>query len=220
MAGSFVTTPFGRLDFSFQAGLVRAGGAPETVRSATPDGRILGWLFPEFDAQLLLAPLSSQLPPGMTVTASLVAVWRILALAEIGPCVFEATWAPAVNLPDGGPDSGQALNALTWGNESVELSLGAPDAEGLVRYDKVGVQLPRSWRTLLQTQDLTTIHIEDYFANGLRVRLPSLIRGETAHMHFAVAWADPPTGDPASWFAVDVGANSLRPLLDRMSNER
>jgi hypothetical protein len=210
MMGAFFTTPFGRLDLSARAGQKQIGGAPKSLGSLEPDGHILSWLVPEFDAELVIAPLPTQLPPTMTVTASRVAIWRILALADVGPLVFSARWAPDAMVPSGGPDSGQALNALTWGTESIELSLGAPDAEGLIRYEETGVQFPQSWRSLLETDDLTTVHVEDYFADGLSIRLPSLRRGETAHMHFAVAWTDAPTDDAASWFAVDVGADALQ----------
>ena len=93
------------------------------------DLHAVGWLFSEFEAELLLAPVTSPVPPDMTISAGHTAL-RVRALTDIGPCVFDAKWAPRANVPEGGPDSGQALNAMTWGNESVEpgcLTIVEPD---------------------------------------------------------------------------------------------
>lgn len=220
MFASHLETPFGAIVLS----LVASSGeiAPDTKPTlrSLPDGQLVSWSSPLLTAELLLVALQPELPEGMQVSASHAAVWRVQARAVIEGLTFEARWAPSAHPPNGGPSSGQALNAITWSDESTELSLGAPDAEGLLRYKSAGVGLPGTWRTLLDVNDPSNVRIEDYLSDGLRLRLPGLQEFEIGHTHFAVAWADADKQEDAPWFAVDLGSVVIRQCLDRMSNER
>jgi hypothetical protein len=155
----------------------------------------------------------------MEVEACRVALWEVRARAATGPCVFEARWAAGVTPPEGGPSSGQRLNALTWWRGPVTLALGAPDAEGLLHYGAAGVALPAGWRAAVDVPDPAALSIEAYTATGLQLRLPGLAPGEAAYLHFAVAWAERAEHEDAPWFAVDLGPEAIRGCLARMSAE-
>jgi hypothetical protein len=219
VSGPYFDTPFGHIELSFSTNSVRTASEADVFISSPPDGRVFSWTGAPVHAELLIARAWPELPPGLAVESCYVAVWHVRARVPTAPCAFDARWAAGARPPRGGPTSGQALNALTWSNESIELSLGAPDAEGLAGYHRAGIPLPTAWRELLDVDDLTRVQVEDYFTDGLRLRLPGLSPGESACAHFAVAWANAANKD-APWFAVDLGPPIVRLYLDQMSNER
>jgi hypothetical protein len=219
MFAAYFDTPFGAINLSFASGQNAAiTEAPPTLRSF-PDAQLFSWSSAQLNADLLLVALAPELPPAMEVAHCHAAVWCVRAHTDLDACTFEARWAPTASPPDGGPSSGQFLNALTWSDDSTEVSLGAPDAEGLLGYQRAGIGLPTAWRELLSAEDPASVSIEDYLADGLRLRLPRLRPHETATMHFVVAWADAVKDEDAPWFAVDLAPAVIRSCLDRMSKE-
>jgi hypothetical protein len=220
MFASYFDTPFGKIDLSLLASPNSGRTEASPARRALRGAELVSWSAAHVDADLLLLALQPELPAGLAVTHCHAAVWRVRAHTSVDACTFEARWARTASPPDGGPSSGQFLNALTWSDDLTELSLGAPDAEGLVSYERAGIGLPAAWAGLLSVDDPASVSIEDYLSDGLRLRLPGLQPHESATIHFAVAWADAAANEDAPWFAVDIGPPVIRSCLDRMSNER
>lgn len=197
-------TPLGAIDLSFSAGAAHVGGLAQVAFRVGSRARVLVWDLPQLRAELLVVALHPELPPGMAVDGCRAGLWRVRADIDLDECAFGACWAAGRVPSIGGPSSGQMLAALTWRDGHVEVSLGAPDAEGLGAYERAGLGLPVSWRTMVLVEDPPLVVIEEYLPDGLRLRLPGLRAGEVGQMHFAVAWTDAGAQRDAPWFAVDI----------------
>jgi hypothetical protein len=203
-AKATIESPLGVIELSLAVDAVRVGGlAPDTFEIGA-EARVLVWDLPELRAELLITPVTPDLPPGATVAGCVGALWRVQATSAVNTCIFDARRAAGGIRAAGGPASGQALAAFTWDDQRTEVSLGTPDAEGLGRYEHAGLQQPAAWRSLVGVEDPTLVFIEEFLPDGLRVHLPGVGAREVGQTHFAVAWADLTQDDDASWFAVDL----------------
>lgn len=205
-------TPLGAIDLSVSADGIRCGDLAPLVYNVATHAHVLVWDAPALRAELLLAPLPADLPEGETVEAGEAAVWRVRATEPVLACAFEARWRDGRAPAAGGVDGGEGLVALTWEHEGLELSLGAPNAESLAFHERAGTIMPEAWHTLMAVDDPSSVFIEEYSPDGLRLQLPGLRAGEVAQLHMAVAWAER-TEEPSTWRAVNVGRVSLAQVI-------
>jgi hypothetical protein len=106
----------------------------------------------------------------------------------------------AISTVDGGPESGEWLEAQTWKSDSYILSLGTDDGVCLnSRADKNII--PRRF----VTSSPDGLQWVSYTRNGLALEIPSLLSGETLEVRFSASWKNAPAAsDLSTWFAVDL----------------
>jgi len=207
-------TPLGAIDLVLATEGATVGGVAPSSYVVARDVGILLWETSLLRAELLLAPIVADVPKYMKIDGGQTAVWRIRAAVALRTITFEARWRGGNAPLDGGPSSGQGLVALTWHHEHLELSLGAPDAETLAGQERAGMQMPRAWHALIDTNDPSAVVIEEYLRDGFRLQLPALEAGEVAQLHFAVAWADAANQSDAPWFAVNLSPARLTQITE------
>lgn len=184
---------------------------------------------PHAAVELLLLSFPPRLPEGMRVDECVAAVWRTVAKEDGTALTFRAAWEPGARIEDGGErDDGESLVSLAWEGPSVRLSLGTSDEDMLCATAAKGELLPTR---LAATYDVLVPRLVEHeaFANfaaylpqtvgerdGLEVELPPLALGETAQIHFVMAWR---TGEfhwqnASTWFAVDVSPWDIARMAD------
>ena len=119
---SFVT-PLGRLILELEVGGVTVSPA---VKAVSGSRSVTLWTVPIW-FEVLVAPASVSLPPGMAVADAWAVVWRVSAAELPGRAVIKCLWADGFTWSDGGPESGiyKTTDAgLTWS----KLAGGLPTA--------------------------------------------------------------------------------------------
>ena len=125
-------------------------------------------------ADVVIGP-AERIPDHFPPVTLRTATFRFAAGQGVELTASLAATAPGV---DGGPDSGEWLDAVTLENESAVVSIGGPDEERLLA--ETGVE-----GSVRYVDDRT-----------ITWRLPS-----ATELTIAVAWSEP-TEHPATWFAV------------------
>lgn len=214
-----IETPFGNFATCFLVGKV------DTLRAAATETRGDGrrhwsrWEWDEFDIELLQGPIATALPPGMRVDGCIAALWRIRGkrvLKKRRPSGQEdwlgsvrCCWATEPSAAEGGPDTGEGLEALTWDISGGRLSVGTEDPEFLAsrapydRFFRIGRRI-----------DVDAVSFIRSDQSGLEVPVPALRQGEWVQVQFVVAWRNVVDADDVStWFAVDQDPTHLLALL-------
>ncbi len=204
-----IETPLGVIDLRFDAGHSGAGGIADATRRRSPHAHVLVWDLPTAHAELLLTDLPTDWMADMTATRCVAGLWRVRPLVGIDECVFSARWRGGRTPPNWDSASGQDLAALHRDDGETVVTLGAPDASGLVWQPEGNYRHhPVAWQTLL-AGDVHSIVIEEYLDDGIRLRLPAVRAGEVGQVHFAVAWADAATNYYAPSYCVDASASYI-----------
>ena len=213
-----VSTPLGSLGFEAIVDGVSVCDLMPSVLSRTPvGGRLFHWETDLFRADFLLTPLAPSLPKGMQVDGCWAGVWRVKAAADANALEFRCEWEPGYTWTEGGPSSGEWLDAQTWDDGKVQVTVGTQDPEALASRATRGDLLPTRWAKTLGWPALSAdeIKVSDpvaYTPQGFRLSLPDLRRGELCQVHFIAAWSPaPPTPEEAQndsfyvspWYAVD-----------------
>lgn len=153
--------------------------------------------------ELFRSSVTGQLYEGAKVDGCEAAIWRFRALSDGITPRFQCAWTSLPDKADGGPDSGQNLDALTWHIGSLCVSLGTEDSECLQEWARQG-KLPARWEQLIGPNTV------QYQREGLRVALPALDAGEICEVTFLVAWNTPTDDEDAStWVSVGTGAQFI-----------
>lgn len=200
-----IRTPFGEMaSYAVMASLDTLSTLPDEQRVLSSGAEWRSWSTGSARAELLVAPYSPHLPEGRVVLGCQAILWRLRALTHVTRPTFACQWGDLPADADGGPDSGEGLDALTWQLNSARLSLGTEDGEYLRARATKGSLMPARLATELNA---STVH---YLADGLSVPLPSLQPSELVQLHFIVAWTSPGGPDLAdTWFAVDQPASTV-----------
>ena len=165
--------------------------------------RVTVWQNSDCRLELFRSSVTGQLYEGAHVDGCEAAIWRFQALRDDISLKSQCTWTSVPRNADGGPDSGQNLDALTWDIGSTRVSLGTEDDECLKEYAREG-KLPARWESLISSETVR------YRTDGLQVALPDLVFGEECETIFLVAWNIPPDDDDAStWASVKTGATVI-----------
>ena len=168
--------------------------------------KILRWESAVGRAELLLCRPQISLPGDLEVSDCWAGLWRVSPYVDVDSCGFEARWQPGHSWSNGGPDSGQDLDAQTWTDGVVRVSMGTHDGTAVLARAQAGDGLPKIWGSAaaLRCIDAACSDLVRYDATSLFVPLPSLSVSEQAQIHFAIAWAPDIEHDASTWFAVDV----------------
>ncbi len=141
------------------------------------------------------------------ITGNVGVVWRLVAKGPTPP------WSLSVRHrgSEGGTDCGEDLQAVTFDCTEFRMTIGTHDDEALAnRADPVPAPwlrcapLPPRWRDRIGDSGQQGEFGATSCAEGIDVRLPGLLAGESAMIHFAIAWG--PKGsdqNAAARFAVD-----------------
>ena len=179
-----VDTPLGPVTFAVQAGTTALSGKPDTTWRLANGTLLHRWRRRAFDLELLLGPMDAQIPDHFPAVTLWAAAWRLEARHALPASAITAGLTPASPDIEGGPDSGEHLDAVTLANANAVMSIGGPDDEVLEHWgSECG---PR--------------YLNDH---TLRWQLPAMAHSETAELTIAVAWSEP-TEEPATWMAVDI----------------
>lgn len=146
------------------------------------------------------------------VDGFLAVVWTLDALDRCGPIHIGAHFADPTARQHLNPDTGEVLEAVTYGADGYALSIGTQDDEALqarVGSDTgghSGPPLPTAWAPLLANPWRGEFGARAD-ALGVGVHLPPLAAGEHADVHIAIAWG--PDHDVATWLAVDTNPTEI-----------
>ena len=218
-----IITPLGTLTFDAEFdGILLGDLKPSSQYHLEHGGNVLNWTLDDFTAELLLCRPRITLPEGMAVDDCWAAIWRLRAAMSRasmsgGRPEFSCRWEPGYQWTEGGPHSGEGLDAQTWETDLAEVTVGTTDAEWLAGHAKLGF-LPPRWADLLDfnysgiVPDTDTGKFDPviYLEDGFRIVLPTLEVGEMCQVQFLVAWASKASGGKAedvgnysTWYAVD-----------------
>lgn len=148
----------------------------------TPLGPVTFAVWADVDPHPIIGPAEPRVPDGHQPVTLWTATWRFAAGQAVSgfQVVAGLTASPDV---EGGPASGERLDAVTLSNASGVVSIGGPDEEHLLQ--ALGVQCD-------------VRYLGDRTVSW---RLPGFTPTGTAQLTIAVAWSGP--GDTlATWFAV------------------
>jgi len=194
-----VQTPLGVVELGCTVGETPLSSlATEAATGTTPDGQLLLWESPDLRAELQLTPMPAESAPDES--GCVLAVWRIRALATTPPVTFSIGWSIGASWVDGGGDTGECLEALSYwdarvamgGDTSatVEVTFGTTAGECFA--GAVGEWWPERWTWKVFGCDyMDCSDLIRYGTHHLAVPLPAFESGEQATVRFAVAWGSP-----------------------------
>ena len=168
----------------------------------TPLGTVRGYIFNGGSLETLaeLEVCHPELPPTMEIAECRIFKWHIKATEDCASfkivCELDAT-----SKIDGGPNSGEWLDAQTWESESHVLSIGTDDGDYLNF---------RAGKNLIPKRFMTThpdgLLWTNYTDNGIEIEIPILLKGETIEARFSASWKQKGADkdDCATWYAIDL----------------
>lgn len=152
----------------------------------------------------------------MNVAGSTVGVWRLRSEKRCAAPNLTCRLSSVPEPIDGGPDSGQYLDATTWDSADARWSIGTQDADALYERSIADDRLPAEWaktfrRFVEPTSPAKAEYPVTYLRGGLQIRLPDLPAHTTVEVHQAAAWRETLSPDDVStWWAVDLGPGRLQ----------
>lgn len=198
MVSTLIISPLGELITYAQTEELDTRQKKPPEAGVLPSGAVwTRWLTSSATVEVFVGHYTPVLPPHMHVEGCKAVVWRLRASQATAQVVLSCELSALPLGADGGPDSGEGLEAYTWFCDGKVLSLGTEDGEFLARRASKGYLLPPRL-----VPDL--VQAVRYSDTGLHVAVPALEAGEQVEIHFVVAWAT--AGDPDAcdtWFAVD-----------------
>jgi hypothetical protein len=195
----FIATPFGEMTTFCTAGALDTRHCPPSEQTHFPGGAVWrAWRTDDALAELFTGPLAPTLPEAMAVDGCSAAIWRLQASAPLAFPAITCQWATVPADADGGPSSGQWLDAQTWDIGAAMVSLGTEDGEHMAIRAHQGVMMPKRLEPLLHVGTV------DYLPGGLCVPFHPLQAGELVQVQFIIAWTLQGAPDRVdTWFAVE-----------------
>ena len=139
--------------------------------------------------RLARAPLTPQLPPGMSVDLAVSLVGTIRSVHALHNFRFALQFANSV--PPGSPETGEALDAQSFDIAESRVMIGTEDGEAIA-------------------SRLEWFHLSDktypigYLANGFELAFNYIPPHAILDFHFIIAYNAKASDDSSEWFAVDV----------------
>jgi hypothetical protein len=181
-------------------------------------GRVLAWTRGPLRVELALITARPYLPPGMWIDAFWLGVWRLRSTEAVAVPPLVCLLLDGGSGYDGGPESGEDLDAQTWSDGVRAVSIGTEDPEALSWRAHRGDSLPSSWASVLEPfryweQAYPDIDPIRYLPYGIAIDLPTLPAGELCEVHHVAAWVTDHDAawqigiepDVSTWRAVDSG---------------
>jgi hypothetical protein len=199
-----VDTPLGAICIAVEIDDRRQSRRPDFSYDLDQNRHLLIWEDNGLHAELLLIQFRPDLPSDLQIQECWAAVWRVQASENLGRCRFVAEWEDGYTWSEGGPESGEGLDAQTWWDVANMVTVGTQDGESLLRRAREGDHLPARWSTAesLGCSDPACLSLVEYGGSFLSVPLPEMRPGDLCQVHFVIAWSGVDQ-DVATWFAVD-----------------
>jgi hypothetical protein len=206
-----IETPAGTIRFRTEVGRKEITQRPcdESCPLAN-GGRILRWGTDLYEVELLICRPMFSLPAGMRTDDCWAGMWRLKASRRVPTSHFNCEWSIIPGYLEGSPESGECLDAQTWQNERMRITIGTQDSDCLYSRAKAGDHLPIRWATdpILSSEKLR-YQLIDYTERGLTVHTPDLLPGELCQVHFVIAWSIDDPKEVATWYAADRPAEEI-----------
>jgi hypothetical protein len=171
-------------------------------------GKLLSYEHPDFIAELVISKPVIRLPEHMNIDRAFGAVWRLKSFFDNLSCEFHTVLNPKLSIDiEGGVDSGEGLEGITWNNKEFQLSLGTQDGLTLVHRSKINDIMPNCF----DAEDEVSQHnIVKNIKNGFNVPIPKMMKDELCQIHFVIAWTKyKDEEDCSTWFAVDQDSKKI-----------
>jgi hypothetical protein len=198
---NYITTPLGKVIFEAYIGnksLFQNDFAKKSYKLAN-GGCLISYANSNVILELALCEPTIRLPEHMDVEKVFGIVWRIKPLTENIRCRFITKIK--IEKFNGGPDSGEDLDAITWDVDQYRATLGTQDNIAIVR---------RSINNDLMPNGIYDYEFINYLKNGLQVNIPNLIKNDITQVHFVVVWNKRKDEDDVStWFAADMSSKDI-----------
>lgn len=206
-----IETPLGNLIPNTQLGshLLNLSNVANLIR-LEKEGLAASWCYDEFIAECVICKSKIILPPEMHISDHWVVFWRVQAKEVIKPLKFAIQWEENYRWSSGGANSGWCLDAQTWDDGKIEISVGTEDSECLSARADRGDWLPNRYSKILDRYgDGRGIPTVEYRADSLAILLPDLRSAEKCQIHFIIAWAPYSEASVATWYAVEQSSQRL-----------
>jgi hypothetical protein len=205
-----VETPLGKVTFDLRINknLLSTISTDRHSYQLYKGGKILCYFHSDFIAELVICEPDIRIPPHLKLDKVYGAVWRVKSLINHLKCEYYSVLNPDNPLGiDGGTDSGEHLEALTWDYKEHRLTLGTQDGVKLVHRAEMNDLMPNRFKA---TDEISQHSIVQILENGFNVPVPELMKNELCQVHFVIAWNKCEREDDVStWFAVDLEGKSI-----------
>jgi hypothetical protein len=198
---NYITTPLGKVIFEAYVGnktLLLNDFDKKSYKLAN-GGCLISYANSNVILELALCEPTIRLPEHMDVEKVFGIVWRIKPLTENIRCKFITNID--IKKVNGGPDSGEDLDAITWDVDQYRATLGTQDNIAIVRRSINNDFMPNG------IHDYEVVH---YLNNELQVYIPNLIKNDISQVHFVLSWTKRKDEDDVStWFAADMKTEEI-----------
>ncbi|KNY25922.1 hypothetical protein [Pseudobacteroides cellulosolvens] len=193
-----VVTPLGKVCFSLKLGKTDLADFTSAFTNKKGD-YVFGWYSDSFDVELLICSPKLHLADNMHVEGCRAAIYRILLHDKELACEFSANWCSDYLWTDGGPDSGEHLEAQTCENDYYVVSIGTQDGEMLHSRAMNNEMMPA-----ILNSSVDPLALVECSSTGLLVPIERVFLNQVCQVHFVVAWTPKKPDDVSTWYAVDM----------------
>lgn len=164
------------------------------------------WQEPAGDFEVLQTSVLPVLPTSMEVRECRAVLWRFAPNLQTGPFLFRAYWQPGYLWLTGVPEPGPRLDAQTWTDGQITVSMGTEGADALAFRAAQGEGIPMRVVDDLWSSGQSRVMWDD---ESLFVAMPALEAGELCQLQCVVAWGPAHDAGMASWLALDVSPHQI-----------
>lgn len=147
------------------------------------------------------------LPQSMKIENCFCGIWRVKSKINYLPIEFTCFVDPKEKLLEAYPETGEALIAFTAESREWKLSIGTEDEERLQLRARHKNWLPKRMENEITYNNIISEK------NGIKIKLPSLLKDEVAQIHFIIAYNPKNANESATWFAVEQNLLKMFPSL-------
>ncbi|MFN7249878.1 MAG: hypothetical protein ACK4M9_03715 [Anaerobacillus sp.] len=209
-AASYVDTPLGKITFDMIINQVFLSTitTKDCFFELINGGKLLSYEHRDFIAELVICKPVIRLPEHMNIDGAFGAVWRVKSILDNLSCEFHTVLNPKQSIDiEGGVDSGEGLEGITWNNKECQLSLGTQDGVTLVHRSKINDMMPNYFDA---EDEISQHNIVKYLKNGVIVPIPKMMKDELCQIHFVIAWTKyKDEEDCSTWFVVDMDSKKI-----------
>lgn len=206
-----IVTPLGTLSFNLITNELNLFHTDYTVYTLSESSFLFLWESDYCTAKLLIHKFEYNLFDDHVVDENWISVLHMIAKTDLENIDFEAHFRPISVSLKGWPNSGEYLEAITFDDEKIYVTIGTEDGEVLVHRSRNGMNYPSGLKQFLQNKKIDPLGFIKYFDNGLVIPIPFIPNGQLLELHFTLSWGP---DEYATWEASGVCPNqAIRELL-------
>lgn len=196
MNSPVISTPLGTIVFDAVIDRQNMFDLKTSVCSADQDVFLFRWHLTEFEAELLLFRPDIPMKLDYRVDDTWAAIWRVNALKDLDSCIYSCKWQDGYTWTDGGPHNGEGLDAQTFTDGCVNLTIGTEDRE------YVGYRAEKNEFMPLRLKPTDLYQFAEHLDEGFSMSINNMKKGEQCQFQFIIAWTSK-IDDIGDWLAVD-----------------